>query len=74
MLNVIGQDGELVHFLWMSDETHFHLGGYVNKQNFWYLSGINPCYLHEKPLHSEKVTVWGAISSQGVVGPYFFES
>lgn len=31
MLNVIGQDGELVHNnCWISDEAIFHLSGYVN--------------------------------------------
>lgn len=74
LLNLIDQDGQLVHNLWMSDEAHFHLSGYVNKQNFRFWSDNNPRNLHEKPLHSQKVTVWCAMSSQGVVGPYFFES
>lgn len=30
--------------------------------------------LHERPLHSSKVTVWYALSSHGVIGPYFFEN
>jgi hypothetical protein len=42
----------------MSDEAHFHLSGYINKQNFRYWSDNNPMQLHEKPFHSEKVTVW----------------
>ena len=54
----------------MSDEAHFHLSGVVNKQNFRYCSTTN---LHERPLHSSKVTVWCAISSFGIIGPYFFE-
>lgn len=58
----------------MSDEAHFRLSGYVNKQNFWYWSGNNPYDLYKKPLHSGKVTVWCKMSSQGVVGPYFFIS
>ena len=56
-----------------SDEAHFHLSGYVNKQNFRYWSESNPRSLHEKPLHSERVTVWCAITNFGVWGPYFFE-
>lgn len=73
MLAVIDGNGERVHNLWMSDEAHFHLSGYVNKQNFRYWSANNPYELHEKPLHSEKVTVWCAMSSRAIVGPYFFE-
>ena len=56
-----------------SDEAHFHLSGTVNKQNFRYWSVNNPCELHERPLHSAKVTVWCAIGDFGVWGPYFFE-
>lgn len=56
-----------------SDEAHFHLSGAVNKQNFRYWSDNNPRQVHERPLHSPKVTVWCAISKFGVIGPYFFE-
>lgn len=59
--------------VWMSDEAHFHLSGYVNKQNFRYWAAENPHFLHQKPLHSEKVTVWCAVSRNGIIGPYFFE-
>jgi hypothetical protein len=30
--------------------------------------------LYQKPLHSEKVTVWCGVSAFGVLGPYFFEN
>ena len=56
-----------------SDEAHFHLSGCVNKQNFRYWAPENPRHLHEKPLHSPRVTVWCAVGSFGVWGPYFFE-
>ena len=56
-----------------SDEAHFHLSGYVYKQNFRYWSESNPRSLHEKPLHSERVTVWCAVANFGVWGPYSFE-
>lgn len=57
----------------MSDEAHFHLNGYVNKQNFRYWSEKNPEELHERPLHSPKVTVWCGVTKKCVIGPYFFE-
>lgn len=60
--------------LWSSDEAHFHLSGTVNKQNFRYWAAENPRNLHQRPLHSPKVTVWCAVSSIGIIGPYFFES
>lgn len=56
-----------------SDEAHFHLSGAVNKQNFRYWAAENPQQVHERPLHSPKVTVWCAVSQVGVIGPYFFE-
>jgi len=58
---------------WSTDEAHFHLSGDVNKQNFRYWADTNPRQLHERPLHSQKVTVWCAISKFGIIGPYFFE-
>jgi hypothetical protein len=72
-LQLINQNQELVNNLMMSDEAHFHLSGFVNKQNFRYWSATNPIELHERPLHSSKVTVWCAISSFVIIGPYFFE-
>ncbi|PNF21918.1 hypothetical protein B7P43_G01779 [Cryptotermes secundus] len=59
--------------VFFSDETHFHLSGCVKKQNMRCWSGNNPRELHERPLHSDKVTVWCALSRVGVIGPYFFE-
>lgn len=50
----------------------FHLSGYDNKQNFRYWRGNNRRTLHKNPLHSEQVTVWCAMSFQGVVYPVFF--
>jgi hypothetical protein len=32
-----------------------------------------PHQLHQKPLHSAKVTAWCVISSSGIIGPYFFQ-
>lgn len=57
-----------------SDETHFHLSGYVNKQNCRYWAAENSKLKHQRPLQSLKVTVWAAMSSQRIVGPYFFEN
>ncbi|GBN67020.1 hypothetical protein AVEN_86932-1 [Araneus ventricosus] len=48
-----------------SDEAHFHLSGCVNKQNLRYWAESNPRQKHERPLHSEHVTVWCAVSHLG---------
>lgn len=55
-----------------SDEAHFHIDGYVNKQNMRYWSSNNPKERHQKRAHCLKTTVWCAISGNGIIGPYFF--
>ena len=57
----------------MTDEAHFHLSGFVNKQNYRYWAPENPQELHQRPLHSERLTVCCEIASFGVLGPYFLE-
>jgi len=55
------------------DEAHFYLYGTVNRQNFRYWVVDNAHDLHERPLHSLRVTVWCAIAKFGMWGLYFFE-
>ncbi|GFX02990.1 transposable element Tc3 transposase [Trichonephila clavipes] len=43
-----------------SDEAHFWLSDYVNKQNCRIWSEANPQVYVETPLHPEKLTVWCA--------------
>ena len=79
-------DGDFVENIWFSDECHVLLSGHVNKQNMLQMSTI--CYYPamltnricvfweeyaQRPLHSQKVTVWWAVSSHGILGPYFLE-
>ena len=57
-----------------SDEAHFDLGGYVNKQNSrtW---GTENLYAYiEKPTHSKRVTLWCRFWSWGIIGPFFIEN
>ncbi|GFU04894.1 uncharacterized protein TNCV_1290131 [Trichonephila clavipes] len=57
-----------------SDEAHFWLNGYVNKQNCRIWSEANPQVYVETPLHPEKLTVWCALWGGGIIGPYFFKN
>ncbi|GFV61407.1 uncharacterized protein TNCV_446231 [Trichonephila clavipes] len=57
-----------------SDEAHFSLNGYVNKQNCRIWSEANPQVYVEPPLHPEKLTVWCALWAGGTIGPYFFKN
>ncbi|GFX15308.1 uncharacterized protein TNCV_3302381 [Trichonephila clavipes] len=47
-----------------SDEAHFWLNGYVNKQNCRIWSEANPQVYAETPLHPEKLTLWWNPSSK----------
>ncbi|GFS94816.1 hypothetical protein TNCV_4456901 [Trichonephila clavipes] len=50
-----------------SDEAHFWLNGYVNKQNCRIWSNANPQVYVETPLHPEKLTVWCALWAGGIL-------
>ncbi|GFU05017.1 hypothetical protein TNCV_1291021 [Trichonephila clavipes] len=50
-----------------SDEAHFWLNGYVDKQNCRIWSEANPQVYFETPLHPEKLTVWCALLAGGIL-------
>ncbi|GFX18721.1 hypothetical protein TNCV_3018791 [Trichonephila clavipes] len=50
-----------------SDEAHFWLNGYVNKQNCRIWSEANPQVYVETPLHPEKLTVCCALWAGGIL-------
>ncbi|GFU25887.1 ATP-dependent DNA helicase [Trichonephila clavipes] len=58
----------------LSDEAHFWLNSYVNKQNCRIWSEANPQVYVETPLHPEKLTVWCTLWADGIIGPYFFKN
>ena len=57
-----------------SDEAHFELGGYLNKQNCCIWGTENPHAYIEKPKHPKQVTVCCGFWSRGIIGPFFFEN
>ena len=61
------------HILW-SDKATFKTNGHVNRHNCVYWSEENPHEIIEKELNVPGITVWGGITSAGLVGPFFFES
>ncbi|GFU24401.1 hypothetical protein TNCV_2263741 [Trichonephila clavipes] len=54
-------------YIYLSDEAHFWLNGYVNKQNCRIWSDANPQVYVETPLHIEKLTVWCALWAGGIL-------
>ena len=60
---------EIVNKMW----GFFYLNNIVNKHNYRFWEMEKPNFHYEKPLHNNKITVWVALSSAGVIGPFFFE-
>lgn len=58
----------------MGDEAHFHLNGYINRQNYRFWGIENPRQLHQHQAHSKKCTVWCGVMAERIIGPYFFEN
>ena len=66
-----GRLGEDADFDKKSDEAHFDLGGYVNKQNCRIWGTENPHVYFEKPAHPKRVTVWCEFCSRRIIGAIF---
>ena len=73
-LDQMESDPQWVNDIWFSDESHFHLSGKVNKTHCIFWGTEKPDKVIQRPLHSQKVTVWAALSSHGLIGPFFFEN
>jgi hypothetical protein len=73
ILQANSADPEFFANVLMSDEAHFDLSGFINKQNSRFWGTENPRLVLQKSLHPKRVTVWCAIWAGGIIGPYFFE-
>lgn len=73
-LQKVDSSHSFINLLWMSDEAHFHLDGTLSKQNCRYWSEENPHVTVDKDLYPAYLSVWCAISTKAVIGPFFFEN
>ena len=55
----------------VTDESHIHINGYINRQTTHFLGFKRPDVVIQKPLHSAQVTIWCIVSGHGILGPYF---
>jgi hypothetical protein len=49
---------DVLDLSFFTDESCFHLSGYVNKLNYRTWSVVNPCNLLRVPLHAVKIGIW----------------
>jgi len=71
--NQISDKRDLLDKIIWSVEACFKLSGHVNRHNCVYWADENPHLTIQSQLNQPGVTVWGALSSEGVVGPVFFD-
>ncbi len=72
LLHHYQNDPQLLENLWFSDESIFHLSGRVNRHNCRIWGKSNPAEILEYERDSPKLVVWCAMSSTGLIGPFFF--
>lgn len=72
-LRKVQTNPRFINLLIMSDEAVFTLDGCVLKHNSRIWSDENPHAAIQRSEFSPSLTVWCAVCSRGVVGPYFFE-
>ena len=60
--------------IFFSDEAHFWLNEYVNKQNFRIWCDHNLAAIVKAPLNTQKVTVWCAKQAEAIIATYFFKN
>ena len=64
---------ELAGLIFFSDEATFHTSGYVHKNNCRIWGTEKPNEVNSFERDSPKVNVWCAMSSNCIIGPYFFD-
>lgn len=67
------EDNNFAKRIIFSDEAHFHLCGFVNRQNCRIWGQENPRVIQECQMHPLRTTVWCGLWAGGVIGPFFFE-
>ena len=72
-LQADAEDEDFINRVWFSDESHFYLDGKIHARNAIYWANGPPQFVLKRPLHSQRCTAWMALSSQGVVGPFWIE-
>ena len=72
-INQHDNDPALFNKIMWSDEASFKISGMINRHNCVIYATENPHLTFEKQLNQPGITVWGALSADGLMGPYFFQ-
>ena len=64
-------DPSLVDKVVWSDEATFKLNGRINRHNAVYWADENPHKILTKEVNTPSVTVWGGLTSDGLLRPFF---
>jgi len=67
------EDEDNYGLIFFSDEANFHISGLINKHNCRIWSDKNPYVTMDVAVNSPKLTVWCAMSSKEIIGPFFFD-
>ena len=73
-LQMLANDPNFGQKIIFTDEAHFWLNGYVNKQNCRFWDAHNPQMFEEASMHPQRLTVWCGLWHGGIIGPYFFRN
>ena len=65
------KDPSILEQMWFSDEALFHLSDCCNQHNTRLRGLTNPAQSHEHERDTPKSFVWCAVSSDGLIGPFF---
>ena len=66
-------DTSFEKLIFFSDESTFHISGYVHKENCRIWGTEKPSEFYEHHYNTPKTNVWCAMSSDCIIGPYFFD-
>ena len=72
LLDHFQRNPSILEQMWLSDDALFHLSGHVNRHNTRIRGLRNPVQIHEHERDTSKLIIWCAISSAGLIGPFFF--
>lgn len=72
-LAIVYVDSDFLRYVWLSDESHIHLDGYINRQTTSFLYFDLPNFNVQKPLRSARVTIWCAFLTRSLLRPYLIQ-